>query len=74
MSHVGVQVNPDEHALVDVEKARDYLQQYFEKAKITIFWGSAEDFLKQLRTQLATQATVEVAIPAAAGEGEWVRV
>jgi hypothetical protein len=59
-SHVGVQVNPDEHSLADVERARKYLESYFcrnrcagrSEPSIDIYWGSASDFLKELRRRL----------------------
>jgi hypothetical protein len=62
-SHVGVQVDPEAHSQADVERARKYLQSYFGadrgagrgrgEPRIDIYWGSAADFLKELRTQLA---------------------
>jgi hypothetical protein len=52
--HVGVQVNPEEQSVADVKRARDYMESYFGAAnsdapRISIYWGSATDFLKQLR-------------------------
>ena len=65
-SHVGVQVNPDEHQLSDVKRAMSYMTSYFQEGKagsprISIFWGSAEDFLKELRTRLAETEPAEMA-------------
>jgi CHAT domain/SIR2-like domain len=61
-SHVGVQVDPEEHSQADVDRARRYLEGYFgsERAagrgrgepRIDIYWGSAADFLRELRRQL----------------------
>jgi hypothetical protein len=73
-SHVGVQVNPDEHSLGDVERARKYLESYFgsrrsagrSEPSIDIYWGSATDFLKELRRRLEDIAEVEPT-PAAQG-------
>ena len=58
LSHVGVQVNPEAHSMADVKRARTYLESYFSRnrdtPRIDVFWGSAQDFLVQLRDQLAT--------------------
>jgi hypothetical protein len=68
MSHVGVQVNPDEYTMADVDKARRYLQKYFDQeGNVGLYWGSAQDFLKQLHTQLASLP--QKAAAAAAGDG-----
>ena len=68
-SHVGVQVNPDEHSLTDVERARRYLESYFGRDRsggrgepsIDIYWGTAEDFLVELRQHLQETAGEEAA-------------
>lgn len=61
MPHVGVQVNPDEHSLADVKRARKYLIDYFSsndrremkaEPEIRIYWGSAADFLRELKQHL----------------------
>jgi hypothetical protein len=56
LSHVGVQVNPDEQSLADVERARKYMESYFKGGKnapeISIYWGSAAEFLKELDEHL----------------------
>lgn len=62
-SHVGVQVDPEAHSQADVEQARKYLQSYFGadrsagrgrgEPRIDIYWGTAADFLKELKSQLA---------------------
>lgn len=51
--HVAVQVDPAADDFADAEGARDYLKQYFgAAADIDVYWGSAEDFLVQLRDKL----------------------
>jgi len=71
MSHVGVQVDPEEYTLADAQKARSYLQKYLEReANIALFWGSAEDFLAQLQRQVAALPAPARAMAAAAGE-DW---
>jgi CHAT domain-containing protein/SIR2-like protein len=62
-AHVAVQVDPEEHTLINPQKARKYLKEYFGDSDITIFWGSAGEFLQELERRLAS---VEKAIPAAA--------
>jgi len=45
-------------AVVDAEKARQFLEKYFNTSPgappISIYWGSAADFLRELREQLKT--------------------
>ncbi|MBK9315433.1 MAG: CHAT domain-containing protein [Acidobacteria bacterium] len=65
-SHVGVQINPDEHSFADVERARKYIESYFQEGKggapsISIYWGTAADFLKELRKRLAEMKTEDAA-------------
>lgn len=50
--HVAVQIDPDDDQVVDPERARDYLENYFSdfaEADINVYWGSAEDFLQELK-------------------------
>jgi hypothetical protein len=66
-SHVGMQVNPDENGFADVERTMKYMESYFQEAKgeapsISIYWGSAADFLKELRARL-TQTRAEETTP-----------
>ncbi len=53
--NVGVQVSPEEGRFLEVEAARDYLDTYLnsESARISIFWGNAEDFAAELARRLA---------------------
>ncbi len=51
-SHVGVQLNPEEGRILEVDGARTYLETYFKDDKISIFWGSAEDFVEELQQQV----------------------
>ncbi len=72
LSHVGVQVNPDEQSLADVERARKYMESYFKGGKnnapeISIYWGSAGEFLKELNEHLAQMRLEE---PAAAAQAD----
>ena len=51
-SHVAVQIDPEQERLVDPDRARHYLERYFLDTQISIFWGSAEDFLRELLRQM----------------------
>ena len=55
-SHVAVQIDPEQERLVDPDRARHYLERYFFDTQISIFWGSAEDFLRELLRQNASFA------------------
>ena len=50
-AHVAVQIDPEGGRISDPELARSYLEGYFEHADINIFWGSVQDFMKELREQ-----------------------
>ncbi len=51
-AHIGVQIDPDESSTSEPERARDYLENYFGDADISIFWGASDDFVKELHQQL----------------------
>jgi len=47
--HIAAQITPEEGRILEPERARQYLETYFQKnAAISIYWGSAEDFISQL--------------------------
>ena len=46
--HVAVQIAPEEGRLLDTERARDYLQKAFGQVDLTIYWGSVNDFVRDL--------------------------
>ncbi len=82
-AHVGVQIDPEVHTLIDVELAREYLADYLstgrDAPRIDIYWGTAADFLKELRDQLAdlaatagTDAAKASVKTADENEDEWV--
>lgn len=50
-THVAVQINPDEDVIIEPRRAREYLEKYFQSSKVSIYWGSAEDFLRELRSE-----------------------
>ncbi|RRR72993.1 MAG: CHAT domain-containing protein [Candidatus Viridilinea halotolerans] len=51
-AHVGVQITPDEGRITAPEQARHYLESYFQGADISIYWGSSEEFVRELREQM----------------------
>jgi hypothetical protein len=51
-SHAAVQIEPDEGRIVDAGRARSYLMDYFQKGHVTLYWGGAEDFLRELIANL----------------------
>jgi hypothetical protein len=50
-AHVAAQINPEEGRILEPERARRYLERYFQGADISIYWGSAEEFLQELQRQ-----------------------
>jgi hypothetical protein len=48
-THVAVQIDPEEGRSMEPERARRYLETYFGSSNITIYWGSTESFIKELR-------------------------
>ncbi len=51
-SHAAAQIEPEEDRIVDVTRARRYLEEYFESENIEIYWGNSEEFLKELSKHL----------------------
>jgi hypothetical protein len=47
-AHVAGQITPEEGRILEPERARRYLESYFQDSDIDIFWGSADDFVQQL--------------------------
>jgi hypothetical protein len=47
-AHVAVQIDPEEGHIQEPERARRYLESYFQDADISIYWGSVEDFVQEL--------------------------
>jgi CHAT domain-containing protein/SIR2-like protein len=47
-THVAVQIDPEEDRVQYPERARQYLEERFQRANISLFWGSAEDFIRKL--------------------------
>jgi hypothetical protein len=47
-SHVAAQIEPEEDRIVDVKRARKYLEDYYESENIEIYWGNTKEFLQSL--------------------------
>ena len=42
-AHIAGQILPEEGRFLEPERARSYLESYFQDADISIYWGSVED-------------------------------
>lgn len=51
-AHVAAQIDPEEGQFEEPERARRYLQSYFEGSDVSIFWGSVDDFIKELKRRM----------------------
>jgi hypothetical protein len=53
--HAAVQITPDENRILDFRRTRHYLERYFQPNNINLYWGSLDDFLRELveRTEAA---------------------
>ena len=61
-AHVGVQIAPEEGRILEPERAREYLEKsYFEDAAISLYWGTAEDFVKELLPRCADGSIADLA-------------
>lgn len=55
-AHAAAQIEPQESRTLEPERARRYLETYFEGANIDIFWGSVEDFVHALLSYWSGEA------------------
>jgi hypothetical protein len=51
-AHVAVQIDPEEGRILEPQRARRYLESYFQDADISIYWGSVADFVRELRQRV----------------------
>jgi hypothetical protein len=59
-AHVAAQIEPEEGRFIEPERARSILEKYLSiNASVSIFWGSADDFLLQLWQELNKGKTQE---------------
>jgi hypothetical protein len=47
-SHVAAQIEPEEDRIVDLKRARKFLEEYYESENISTYWGSPGEFLQTL--------------------------
>jgi hypothetical protein len=51
-SHAAAQIEPAEDRILDIKRTRKYLEKYFQRENISIFWGSGREFLTKLQEYL----------------------
>jgi len=51
-SHAAAQIEPEEDRTIDIRRARRYLEEYFSSENIGIYWGSSQEFLRELYEHL----------------------
>jgi hypothetical protein len=49
--HVAVQIVPEEGKMLEADRAARYLEKYFGKENISIYWGSSKEFIHELRAR-----------------------
>jgi hypothetical protein len=59
-AHVAVQINPEEGQIIEVDAARRFFEAYFHSSEIAIYWGSVEDFVRELASQWAQRVQTKV--------------
>jgi len=57
-THVAVQINPEEGRVSEPDKARRYFESYFKGADISVYWGTAEDFIKELNERCKQEGLI----------------
>jgi CHAT domain/SIR2-like domain len=55
-THVAVQIDPEEGSTIEPDRARSYLDKYFQGSNITIYWGSTESFIKELHNHWVAES------------------
>lgn len=51
-SHIAAQLEPEDGRILEPLRARLYLEQYFQKSSIDIYWGCPEEFMAELMVHL----------------------
>jgi hypothetical protein len=59
-AHVAVQIDPEAGRIQEPELARRYLERYFQGADISIYWGSAEVFMKELQSRWSQKCQTDL--------------
>ncbi len=55
-THVAVQIDPEEGSTIEPDRARSYLEKYFQGSNITLYWGSTESFIKELHSHWVAES------------------
>jgi hypothetical protein len=48
-SHVLAQIDPEESTTLEPDRARRYMEDYVQDAQVSVYWGTVEDFTRELR-------------------------
>lgn len=56
-THVAVQIDPEEEATIDASRARDYLEEYFQDSRVSVYWGTTEHFVRELHQKWEERGT-----------------
>ena len=51
IAHAGVQIDLEEGRILKLERAREFIQSYFQESNVHIYWGSVDDFARDLDQQ-----------------------
>ncbi len=51
-AHVAAQVDPEGERIANPQRARKYLESYFEGEDISIYWGTVADFAGELKQRM----------------------
>jgi hypothetical protein len=66
-AHVAVQIDPEEEQFLEPELARAFLESAFGEDYIRIYWGKAEDFIRDLADRLPPENPPPVAMAGGVG-------
>lgn len=58
-ANIAAQIEPEDGRILEPERAREYLEQYFykgHKLDLSIFWGTPDEFIKELMRYWRTNA------------------
>jgi hypothetical protein len=47
-THVAAQIDPEEGRILEPQRARKYLESYFQGSHVSIYWGNVDDFVQEL--------------------------
>ena len=67
-----MQIDPEEGRITDPDRAREYLERYFQTSDITIYWGSTESFVKELHDHWVEPVNAQALEPATVAANPFV--